>query len=391
MRTAFALVIAVVLAGYSRTGITSAVAGSPKTAASGLAPTPPMGWNSWNKFGCHIDENLIRETADAMVSSGMRDAGYKYVNIDDCWEASARDSLGNLTTDTTRFPHGMKALADYVHSKGLKTGIYSSAGTMTCQKRPASIDHEVADANTFAGWGIDYLKYDNCNNQLRPAIERYQAMGDALAATGRPIVFSLCEWGQNKPWEWGRFVGGELWRTTGDIRDNWKSMLSILDKQVGLEKYSGPNAWNDPDMLEVGNGKMTNTEYVAHFSLWALLNAPLIAGNDLRSMSDSTRAILTNPEVIAVDQDWGGSQGYKLKGDSVTQVWIKPMSNGDRAVVLLNRGETTAAISTTIPEIGLPAGKHLERDVWAHAERTADGVVSASVSAHSVAMYVVRK
>jgi alpha-galactosidase len=369
----------------------SAASTATTAAPRGLAPTPPMGWNSWNKFGCHIDENLIRETADAMVSSGMRDAGYKYVNIDDCWEASARDSLGNLTTDATRFPHGMKWLADYVHSKGLKIGIYSSAGTMTCQKRPASIDHEVADATTFAAWGIDYLKYDNCNNQLRPAIERYQAMGDALAATGRPIVFSLCEWGQNKPWEWGRFVGGELWRTTGDIRDNWKSMLSILDKQVGLEKYSGPNAWNDPDMLEVGNGKMTNTEYVAHFSLWALLNAPLIAGNDLRSMSDSTRAILTNPEVIAVDQDWGGSQGYKLKGDSVTQVWIKPMSNGDRAVVLLNRGETTATISTTMPEIGLPAGKHLERDVWAHAERTADGVVSAGVAAHSVAMYVVRK
>ncbi len=392
MRSAFALVAVVVLAAAHNTGDTPTVAGSPRTVAPrGLAPTPPMGWNSWNKFGCRIDENLIRETADAMVSSGMRDAGYRYVNIDDCWEASARDSLGNLTTDSTRFPHGMKSLADYVHSKGLKIGIYSSAGTMTCQKRPASIDHEVADANTFAGWGIDYLKYDNCNNQLRPAIERYQAMGDALAATGRPIVFSLCEWGQNKPWEWGRFVGGELWRTTGDIRDNWKSMLSILDKQVGLEKYSGPNAWNDPDMLEVGNGKMTNTEYVAHFSLWALLNAPLIAGNDLRSMSDSTRAILTNPEVIAVDQDWGGSQGYKLKGDSVTQVWIKPMSNGDRAVVLLNRGETTATISATMPEIGLPAGKHLERDVWAHAERTADGIVSANVAAHSVAMYVVGK
>jgi len=359
--------------------------------ARGLAPTPPMGWNSWNKFGCRIDENLIRETADAMVSSGMREAGYKYVNIDDCWEATARDAQGNLTTDSTRFPHGMKWLADYVHSKGLKIGIYSSAGTMTCQKRPASIDHEVSDATTFAAWGIDYLKYDNCNNQMRPAIERYQAMGDALAATGRPIVFSLCEWGQNKPWEWGRFVGGELWRTTGDIRDSWASMLSILDKQVGLEKYSGPNAWNDPDMLEVGNGRMTNAEYAAHFSLWALLNAPLIAGNDLRSMNDSTRTILTNPEVVAIDQDWGGSQGYKLKGDSVTQVWLKPMSNGDRAVVLLNRGATTATISTTMPEIGLSAGRHLERDVWAHAERTADGVVSASVASHSVAMYVVRK
>jgi len=383
----FLTVLATAAAGHAATS-TATIAAHP---ARGLAPTPPMGWNSWNKFGCRIDENLIRQTADAMVSSGMREAGYKYVNIDDCWEASARDEQGNLTTDAKRFPHGMKWLADYVHSRNLKIGIYSSAGTMTCQKRPASIDHEVADATTFAAWGIDYLKYDNCNNQLRPAIERYQAMGEALAATGRPIVFSLCEWGQNKPWEWGRFVGGELWRTTGDIRDTWKSMLSILDKQVGLEKYSGPNAWNDPDMLEVGNGRMTNAEYVAHFSLWALLNAPLIAGNDLRSMSDSTRLILTNREVIAVDQDWGGSQGYKLKGDSVTQVWIKPMSNGDRAVVLLNRGATTATISATMPEIGLPAGQHRERDVWAHADGTADGAVSASVAAHSVAMYVVRK
>jgi alpha-galactosidase len=259
---------------------------------------------------------------------------------------------------------------------------------MTCQKRPASIDHEVADATTFAGWGIDYLKYDNCNNQLRPAIERYQAMGDALAATGRPIVFSLCEWGQNKPWEWGRFVGGALWRTTGDIRDNWKSMLSILDKQVGLEKYSGPNAWNDPDMLEVGNGKMTNTEYIAHFSLWALLNAPLIAGNDLRSMSDSTRAILTNPEVIAVDQDWGGSQGYKLKGDSVTQVWIKPMSNRGRAVVLLNRSDSPQTMNISNAEIGL-TGDHLRwRDVWQHVTSTGH-LMAAMVAPHGVVMIVV--
>jgi alpha-galactosidase len=362
-----------------------------ESVANGLAPTPPMGWNSWNRFGCRIDENLIKETADAMVSSGMRDAGYKYVNIDDCWEASARDEQGNLAADATRFPHGIKALADYVHAKGLKIGIYSSAGTMTCQKRPASIDREVQDATTFAAWGIDYLKYDNCNNQLRAAVDRYQAMGDALAGTGRPIVFSICEWGENKPWAWGRFVGGQLWRTALDIRDSWTSMLSILDKQVGLEKYSGPNAWNDPDMLEVGNGRMTNAEYVAHFSLWALLNAPLIAGNDLRSMNDSTRAILTNREVIAVDQDWGGKQGYKLKGDGVTQVWIKPMSNGDRAVVLLNRGPATATISATMKEIGLAPGQHAARDIWTRADRTADGEVSAPVPSHSVAMFIVRR
>src|SRR6185437_13689274 len=220
-----------------------------------------------------------RETADAMVSSGMKNAGYKYVNIDDCWEAPARDANGNLTTDPQRFPGGMKALADYVHSKGLKIGIYSSAGTGTCQRRPASLDHEQADAKTFASWGIDYLKYDNCNNENRPALARWRRARRPSPCSGR-----------------GPAVGGDLWRTTGDIRDSWTSMLSILDRQVGLEKYSGPNAWNDPDMLEVGNGRMTNAEYMAHFSLWSLLNAPLIAGNDLRSMTDSTKDILTNRE-----------------------------------------------------------------------------------------------
>ena len=369
-------------------------AGSPSNAAArtGLAPTPPMGWNSWNKFGCRIDENLIKETADAIVSSGMKDAGYRYVNIDDCWEAPQRDANGNLATDPQRFPHGMKWLADYVHSKGLEIGIYSSAGTGTCQRRPASLDHEAADAATFASWGIDYLKYDNCNNENRPALERYKAMGEALAATGRPIVFSLCEWGRNKPWEWGRSVGGNLWRTTGDIRDRWDSMLSILDKQVGLEKYSGPNAWNDPDMLEVGNGHMTNAEYVAHFSLWSLLNAPLIAGNDIRSMNDSTRAILTNRDVIAVDQDWGGEQGHKIRDDGEQEVWMKPMSNGDAAVVLLNRDSTaTATVSVTPRELGLAAGRHAARNLWTHGGATVDDVLSATLAPRSVAMYIVRK
>jgi len=371
------------LAGCHRTVV---VATAP---AGGLAPTPPMGWNSWNKFGCRIDEQLIRGTADAMVSSGMKDAGYRYVNIDDCWEAPERDANGNLTTDAQRFPSGMKALADYVHSKGLKIGIYSSAGTGTCQRRPASLDHEVADARTFAAWGIDYLKYDNCNNQNRPALERYKAMGDALKATGRPIVYSLCEWGRNKPWEWGRTVGGDLWRTTGDIRDSWDSMLRILDQQVGLEKYSGPNAWNDPDMLEVGNGRMSNTEYIAHFSLWALLNAPLIAGNDLRSMNDSTRAILTNRDVIAVDQDWGGMQGHKVRDDGELEVWVKPMSNGDRAVVLLNRGATAARLTASMQEIGVSGARPGARDLWTHRDTTVDGALAATLAPHSAAMYLV--
>lgn len=359
-------------------------------AADGLAPTPPMGWNSWNKFGCRIDEQLIRETADAMVSSGMKDAGYTYVNIDDCWEAPQRDANGRLTTDTARFPGGMKALAGYVHSKGLKIGIYSSAGTGTCQRRPASLDHEVIDAQTFADWGIDYLKYDNCNNQNRPAIERYKAMGEALKATGRPIVYSLCEWGQNKSWEWGKSVGGQLWRTTGDIRDQWNSVMILLDRQIGLEKYSGPNAWNDPDMLEVGNGRMTNAEYVAHFSLWALLNAPLIAGNDLRSMSDSTKMILMNKEVIAVDQDWGGMQGHKMRDDGELEVWLKPMSNGDKAVVLLNRSTTTLEFAVPFKDVEVAAGSHQVRDLWAHTTR-AMSALHATLNGHSAAMYVVKR
>ena len=359
--------------------------------AAGLAPTPPMGWNSWNKFGCRIDESLIRETADAMVSSGMKAAGYQYVNIDDCWEAAARDAAGNLTTDTLRFPGGMKALADYVHAKGLKIGVYSSAGTGTCQRRPASLDHETVDAATFAAWGIDYLKYDNCNNEKRPALQRYKAMGDALAATGRPIVFSLCEWGENEPWKWGRSVGGDLWRTTGDIRDSWASMLGILDKQVGLEAFSGPNAWNDPDMLEVGNGHMTNAEYIAHFSLWSLLNAPLIAGNDLRSMNDSTKAILTNREVIAVDQDWGGMQGHKVRDDGELEVWVKPMSNGDRAVVLLNRSATALQYGTTMKELGFDGGRHTARNLWTHTNQSVDGELSVMLAPTSAAMYLVRR
>lgn len=355
-----------------------------------LAPTPPMGWNSWNKFGCDINEALIRETADALVSSGMRDAGYEYVNIDDCWMAPERDAQGRLQPDPVRFPNGIAALADYVHALGLKLGIYSSAGTATCQGLPASLGYEMVDAQSWADWGVDYLKYDNCNNQGVPALERYQAMGDALAATGRPIVYSLCEWGANAPWLWGDEVGGDLWRTTGDISDNWGSVMSLLDSQVGLQSYSGPNAWNDPDMLEVGNGGMTSTEYRAHMSLWALLNAPLIAGNDLRTMDAETLSMLTNAAVVGVNQDWGGEQGSIRRDDGDAEVWAKPMSDGSIAVVLLNRGDGPAMIATDAKEIGLAkSAAYSVSDVWAETTASSSGVVRANVASHGAAMYIV--
>jgi alpha-galactosidase len=372
------------------------VSGPEGTAASTvekppLAPTPPMGWNSWNKFGCDIDEELIRETADAMVSSGMKRAGYEYVNIDDCWMAPQRDAEGRLQTDPVRFPSGIKAVADYVHAHGLKLGIYSSAGTRTCQGLPASLDHETTDAASFAEWGVDLLKYDNCNNQGRPALERYTAMADALAATGRDIVYSICEWGANKPWEWAAEVGGHYWRTTGDISDRWGSMVSILDQQVGLEAYSGPNAWNDPDMLEVGNGGMTTEEYRAHMSLWSVLNAPLIAGNDLRSMDETTRAMLTDRDVLAVNQDWAGSQGHKIADDGDLEVWAKPMSTGGAAVVLFNRGVAGAQVGTTAAALGLPrARSYTVRDLWADSTVVTRSNVRASVPPHGARMFVVK-
>ena len=291
------------------------LAATPSQAAAPVVPitAPPMGWNSWNRFGCNIDENLIRSTADAIVANNLDDLGYVYVNIDDCWMASTRDSQGRLQAHPTRFPSGIRALADYVHARGLKLGIYSSAGTLTCQGLPASLDHETIDAQTFAAWTIDYLKYDNCNNQGRPAAQRYKAMGDALKAAGRPIVYSICNWGQEEPWLFGPNVGGSLWRTTGDINDSWGSMTSLLDQQAGLEPFARNVGFNDPDMLEVGNGGMTANEYTAHFSLWSLLNSPLLLGNDLRSMSSATLNIIRNAEVVAVNQDWGGSQGRRVR------------------------------------------------------------------------------
>ncbi len=355
---------------------------------NGLAQTPPMGWNSWNHFHHDITEKLIMEVADAMVASGMKDAGYEYINLDDCWMALQRDKNGNLHADPERFPHGMKYLADYIHKQGLKIGLYSSAGTKTCAGWPASLDHEIADAKMFAQWGIDYLKYDNCNNQGRPLKERYTAMKKALDAAGRPIVFSLCEWGLERPWEWAPRLGN-LWRTTGDIRDTWKSMIHIVDQQVGLAKFAGPGHWNDPDMLEVGNGGMTHTEYITHFSLWCILAAPLIAGNDIRNMANETLKILTNKEVIAIDQDPAGKEGYKLKDYGDQEVWVKPLANGDWAVLLLNRGENTAFMTVKINDIGINnSDAYIVRDLWEHKQvKHTDGLVRSGVRSHGVKMY----
>ncbi len=310
-----------------------------------LALTPPMGWNSWNKFGPNVNEQMIREMADAMVSSGMKAAGYEFINIDDTWEGY-RDSLGFIHPDSARFPHGMKALADYVHSKGLKLGIYSDCGDKTCAGRIGSRGHEYQDALSYAKWGIDYLKYDWCNTEGMNPVGAYTTMGDALYATGRPIVFSICEWGSSKPWLWAENVGN-LWRTTGDISANFDhnidhgtwtqlSVMSILDLQNGLRKYAGPGHWNDPDMLEVGNG-MTNSEDRAHFSMWCMLAAPLIAGNDLRDMTPETQVILENKDEIAVDQDSLGIEGYKYSSADSLEIWFKPLEGGDWAMCFLNR------------------------------------------------------
>jgi len=372
----------------------SVVVHSPAQAATPVVPitAPPMGWNSWNRFGCNIDENLIRSTADAIVANNLDDLGYVYVNIDDCWMASTRDSQGRLQADPTRFPSGIRALADYVHARGLKLGIYSSAGTHTCQGLPASLDHEVIDAQTFAAWTIDYLKYDNCNHQNRPDAERYKAMGDALKATGRPIVYSICNWGLAEPWIFGPQVGGSLWRTTGDISDSWGSMTSLLDQQAGLEPFARNNGFNDPDMLEVGNGGMTTNEYTAHFSLWALLNSPLLLGNDLRSMSSATLNIIRNSEVVAVNQDWGGSQGRRVRDLGETEVWAKPMSDGSAAVVLFNRTASAATVSTSAAEIGLGGSSSYNlRNLWTTTNSTTTGAISASVPSHGAVMYRVSR
>ncbi len=352
---------------------------------NGLAKTPPMGWNSWNLFAGRIDDQTVRTMADAMVSSGMRDAGYIYVNIDDTWEG-VRDAQGNLQSNH-KFPD-MKALAEYVHSKGLKLGIYSSPGPRTCAGYPASYGHEEQDAKTFAAWGIDYLKYDWCSagSIYKPASLQpvYQKMGDALQSTGRPIVYSLCEYGMGSVEKWGPEVGGNLWRTTGDIRDEWSSMIANVEKQVPTAPYAGPGHWNDPDMLEIGNGHMTDDEYRTHMSLWALVASPLLAGNDIRTMSDVTKSILMNKEVIAIDQDSLGKQASPVKNGEL-ETWVKPLADGSVAVGVVNLGAVATEATVNARDLQLSGKVKKARDLWAHKDvKFKDGAYAATVPSHGV-------
>jgi alpha-galactosidase len=346
----------------------------PLAAAPGLSPRPPMGWNSWNKFNCNINANFVRQITDAMVASGMKDAGYQYVNIDDCWSLAERAPDGSLQNDPVRFPEGIAPIAEYVHSKGLKLGIYGDRGWETCGHRAGSENHEMQDAATFAMWGVDYLKYDNCAAMPDLIETQYRAMRSALVATGRDFVYSICAWSF---YEWAVDIG-HLQRTTTDITNAWTasgvgSILGSLKTNSLVAAYNGPNHWNDPDMLEVGNsdnggGPVTDVENQSHFSLWAIMSSPLIAGNNLSNMSENTRTILTNQEIIALNQDALGLQGVRI-GEGEQTVWAKPLNeSGARAVVLLNEGAAEMPITVSFAQIGLGPTSAKVRDLQAHAD-----------------------
>ena len=365
-----------------------------------VAVTPPMGWNSWNHFAGKVSDTIIRAQADAMVSSGMRSAGYLYVNIDDTWEG-ARDAQGVIHPNE-KFPD-MKVLADYVHAKGLKIGIYSSPGPKTCAGYEGSFGHEEQDAQTYAAWGIDYLKYDLCGLRVLMAkaespaaarkimIDAYRRMDAALQKTGRPIVYSLCQYGKDDVWKWGAAVGGNLWRTTEDISDSYLSMAAIGFGQIDLARYAGPGHWNDPDMLEVGNGGMNEEEYRTHMSLWALLAAPLLAGNDLATMTPATVALLTNPEVIAIDQDPRGRQGERVWVRGALEVWVKPLAGDTKAVGFFNRADSASEAQAEVPlsELGVH-GRVQGHDVWNHKDiGMLPETVRVTIPAHGVVLLTV--
>jgi alpha-galactosidase len=390
------------LAALSFTLLLSAV---PALSQVTVGATPPMGWNSWNHFAGRVTDADVRGAADMLVATGMRDAGYTYVNVDDTWEGK-RDSQGLLHTNE-RFPD-MKALGDYIHSKGLKFGIYSSPGAKTCGGFEGSLGHEAQDAKMYAEWGVDYLKYDLCSFQddMRKVkaehpnesdaaknlmIVAYRKMGDALKATGRPILYSLCQYGVDQPWRWGPGVGAQMWRTTDDIDDSYGRMIAIGFSQAGLAKYAGPGHWNDPDMLEIGNGKMTEEEYRTHMSLWVLLAAPLIAGNDLSKMNEADKNLLMNKEAIAIDQDALGKQGDRLYQSGDFDVWTKPLSDGRIAVGLFNRSWDNREVSVDLAEIGFRNGARL-RDVWKQKDLgQQSGVFTDTIPKHGVTLLIVSK
>jgi alpha-galactosidase len=370
-----------------------AASGSAKAQGNGLAATPPMGWNSWNHFKDKVDDASVRAAAEAMIASGMRDAGYVYVNIDDTWEGE-RDAQGKIQANG-KFPD-MKALADFVHSKGLKLGIYSSPGAKTCAKYEGSLGHEVQDAQTYAAWGIDYLKYDLCGLRVemkaaptpeaahKIMFDAYVKMRDALKGTGRPIVYSLCQYGEDAVWEWGPEVGGNLWRTTGDINDHYARMAEIGFGQAGLARFAGPGHWNDPDMLEVGNGGMNTDEYRTHMSLWAILAAPLLAGNDLSTMTPETIALLTNKDVIAVDQDSAGKQGDRVWAEGPIEVWSRTLADGSKAVGVFNRHPSVMTATVDFKKLGF-AGPVKARDIWQAKDLgTISAPMTAKIPAHGV-------
>ncbi|KOV10998.1 alpha-galactosidase [Streptomyces sp. XY431] len=372
-------------------GLQLATAPSAAALDNGLNLTPQMGFNNWNSTYCgaQFNEAMIKGIADIFVSKGLKAAGYQYVNLDDCWALPQRDASGNLVADPVRFPHGIKALADYVHGKGLKFGIYSSAGDHTCDVKgfPGGLGHEQQDADLWASWGVDYLKYDNCNNKGIDARTRYKAMGDALKKTGRSILYSICEWGSTGPWNWAQPVGNS-WRTTGDISDNWQSMISIAQANQGLANYAKAGAFNDPDMLEIGNGGMTGTEYRTHFSLWAQMAAPLMIGTDLRTAEPETLEILTNTDVIAVDQDPLGKQGSVVSRENGLVVMSKPLADGSRSVTLTNEGSYDATISTTAQAVGIGGAESYKvKDLWSKKISTGNGAISAVVPGHGTAMF----
>ena len=360
----------------------------------GLALTPPMGWNSWNTFAVNIHEDMVKQIADIMVSSGMKDAGYEYVVVDDGWEAPSRDSSGNLVPDPNKFPHGMKALADYIHSKGLKFGIHNCAGNTTCNGFPGGRGHEYQDARLYASWGVDYLKYDWCDHGTADAHETYKTMGDALYAAQRPVVYSLCEWGSSKPWEWAKDVA-HLWRTTGDITDCYNcqgeydlGMRFVLKLQDGLEKYAGPDHWNDPDMLEVGNPGLSLTESRSHFSLWCMLAAPLMAGNDLRKMSPEVLSILTNKDALSIDQDKLGKQAYLYMDHLSKLIYVKELSDGSWAVCWHNTGDQPYIQRINWKHFTFLKGEFEIKDIWKNQViGTTSKNIDVNIDSHDVLFY----